>query len=386
MATVRENINPSVLTFSRERMGYDIPVIAKKLAVNEERWLKWEQGEEKPTTNQLIKIADKLDRTPAYFYLETVPEEEEPLSEFRTINNLALESTSPKLISAIREARRNREELVSLYRSLNQSPEKIPEYEVGEKQISVMAKEVRDWLDVSFDLQRSWNSSSNALTEWKNLLEERDIYVLQFPYVEVSECRGFAIADTPFPVIGINSKDSYNARIFTLIHELAHVLFRNSVLINDSLTNYFGSNRSLEQSCNRLAAEILVPEDLLKNEFNRSDFSVKEVKRVSNRFRVSGYVMMIRLKKCGLISESEYDVLLPEFSFYDSSGSGGSGGNPYYNRIVQKGRLYLKAAFQNYFNEQITVAELANLTGWKVPNLNELAAKTFGWPEEGNYV
>jgi len=241
-------------------------------------------------------------------------------------------------------------------------------------------------LGVTFEMQASWTSFSNALTNWKSLLEDQDIYVLQFPSVEVSESRGFAIAEDQFPVIGINSRDSYNARIFTLIHELAHVLFRNSVLINDSLTNYFGNSRTLEQKCNRLAAEILVPGTDAAQEFNRGDLSVHEIKRVSNRFRVSGFVMLIRLRNMNLITQKEYNRMEPEFSFYNQNSIGGEGGDPYYNRIVQKGRLYLKAAFQSYFNGQITVAELANLTGWKVPNLNELAAKTFGWHEEGQYV
>lgn len=386
MSTVRENINPSILTFSREQMGYGIPEIAKKVPVKEERWLKWEQGEEKPTTNQLIKIADQLDRTPAYFYLPSIPDEEEPLSEFRTINNLKLDSASPKLISAIREARRNREELISLYRSINQQPEPLLEYEVAGKPIKKIASEVRQWLGITYELQSSWSSSSKALTEWKSLLEDRDIYVMQFPYVEVDECRGFAIAEELFPVIGINSKDSYNARIFTLIHELAHVLFRDSVLINDSLTGYFGGNRTLEQKCNRLAAEILVPESDIKAECDIDEISEKEVKRLSNKFCVSGFVILIRLQNLELITNAEYTDLLPKFSFYASSAGSSKSGNAYYNQIVRKGRLYLKAAFQNYFNDQITVAELANLAEWKVPNLNELAAKTFGWPEEGNYV
>lgn len=386
MPAIRENINPALLTFSRERMGYDIPVIARKVSVNEERWLKWEQGEEKPTTNQLITLADKLDRTPAFFYLENVPDEEEPLSEFRTINNLPLESASPKLISAIREARRNREELFRLYEAMNKSPKAVPRYSVTERNTTELAKEVRGWLGVTFEMQTSWTSSSNALTNWKNLLEEQDLYVLQYPSVEVSENRGFAIAEDFFPVIGINSRDSYNARIFTLIHELAHVLFRNSVLINDSLTNYFDSNRTLEQKCNRLAAEILVPDEDAVRELNRGDLSVREIKRLSNRFRVSGYVMLIRLQNLDLITQHEYDKYEPDFSFYNQNTGGGDGGDPYYNRIVQKGRLYLKTAFQSYFNGQITVAELANLTSWKVPNLNELAAKTFGWSEEGQYV
>jgi transcriptional regulator with XRE-family HTH domain len=146
MPTIRENINPALLTFSRERMGYDIPVIAKKVSVNEERWLKWEQGEEKPTTNQLINLADKLDRTPAFFYLEQVPDEEEPLSEFRTINNLPMESASPKLISAIREARRNREELFRLYDEMNLTQRRFRNIQSPDRNITDIAGEIREWL------------------------------------------------------------------------------------------------------------------------------------------------------------------------------------------------------------------------------------------------
>lgn len=109
MASSRVNINPDVLSFARERSGFDISGIASKLQVKEERWLKWEQGEIKPTAKQLIRIASKLDRAPAFFYLNEPPEEPPALSEFRTIKNIPLEEASPKLIKAIREAKRNRE-------------------------------------------------------------------------------------------------------------------------------------------------------------------------------------------------------------------------------------------------------------------------------------
>lgn len=386
MISAQANINPQLLTFSRERIGYAIPDIAQKLQVKEEKWLQWEKGEEKPTTNQLINIARLLDRTPAFFYLNSLPDEEEPLSEFRTINNALLVSGSPKLIGAIREAKRNRESLLELYSEQRKRPAQIPSLDIMGETVQQKAERVRNWMGVSMDTQSTWGSSSAALTSWKNLLEEKDIYIVQFPFVKVDECRGFALSEVEVPIIGINSKDSYNARIFTLIHELAHILYRDSVLINDSLTGYFGRGRTMEQKCNRLAAEILVPGDELKRECNAENFSVQEVKRLSRKFRVSGYVVLIRLRTTHLISKEEYRSLESQFSFYDSSGKGSDGGNPYYNQIVRKGRLYLKAAFQSYFDSQINVVELANLTGWKVPNLNELAAKTFGWPKDGRYV
>lgn len=386
MVSAQANINPQLLTFSRERIGYAIPDIAQKLQVKEEKWLSWEKGEQKPTTNQLIRIANYLDRTPAFFYLNSPPDEGEPLSEFRTINNNLLISGSPKLIAAIREAKRNRETLLELYSEQRKTPIQVPSLDMVDGTVQEKGERIRSWLGISMSAQNAWRSSSEALTNWKNLVEEKDIYVVQFPFVDVDECRGFALSEEPVPIIGINSKDSYNARIFTLIHELAHILYRDSVLINDSLAGYFGSGRTMEQKCNRLAAEILVPEVELTRKFNAQNFSVREVKRLSRKFRVSGYVMLIRLKAVQLITEEDYRALESQFSFYDSSGKGSDGGNPYYNQIVRKGRLYLKTVFQSYFDNQINVAELANLTGWKVPNLNELAAKTFGWPKEGRYV
>lgn len=386
MTSQKANINPALLTFSRERIGYDISTIAGKLRVKEESWVQWENGEKKPTLNQLVSIAKLLDRTPAFFYLNQLPEEEKPLSEFRTVNNKELEKGSPKLIKVIREAKRNRMTMIELYENQHKKPTRIPDMNSFTGTIQEQAKQIREWLGVSMDTQKSWISSSQALTNWKNLIEEKDIYVVQFPFVEVEECRGFAIAEEKIPVIGINPKDSYNARIFTLIHELAHVLYRESILINDSLVDYFTSGKSLEQICNRLAAETLVPKCSLESEFNADKNRFREIKRLSRRFRVSGYVMLIRLKTEGLISNKEYRDLKPEFSFYDVSGKGSDSGDPYFNQIVRKGKLYLRTAFQSYFDNQINVVELANLTGWKVPNLNKLAAKTFGWPKEGRYV
>lgn len=386
MPSDKVNINPELLTFARERSGYRMSAIANKLRVNEERWLQWERGDNVPTTIQLMDIAKYLDRTPAFFYLNEPPIEEWPLSEFRTINNLPFGKGSPKLIGAIREAKRNRSTLIELYDAQNKIPDRIPELNLITGTNKELAKKIRDWLGVSIEDQKSWRSSSEALTKWKNCIENKDIYIVQFPFVEVDECRGFAIAENTFPIIGINPKDSYNARIFTLIHELAHILFKSSVLINDPLDSYFGSETRLEQTCNELAAEILVPNEFLKIEYNEAKVHVKEVKRLSRLFCVSGYVLLIRLRNEKLITEEEFRDLRSEFSFYDSSGQGSNSGNSYYNQIVRKGKLYLKSVFQSYFQDHINIVELANLTGWKVPNLNELAAKTFGWPKEGRYV
>ncbi len=387
MPSSRVNINPEVLSFARERSGYVIPEIARKLQVNEERWLKWEQGEVKPTAKQLIKIASKLDRSPAFFYLDEPPEEAPALSEFRTINNIPLENASPKLIQAIREAKRNRETLLELYQLQNREPERVPSFTNIYTQVEEVATEVRDWLELTFEKQNNWRGASNALTEWKNILENKDIYVIQYPYVDIDEARGFALAESEIPIIGINSQDSYNGRIFTLIHELCHILLRDSVLVNDDLQNYFSSgNQEMEKLCNKLTAEILVPSEIIRGLFDNQNDVLREVNRLRTKFRISNYVILIRLKNLSLISTQEFNRIKPEVSFSDTSSSGSTSGNAYYNQIVRKGKLLVRTAFDAYFNDNISLPELTEITSWKVPNLNELAAKTFDWPEEGKYI
>ncbi|MDZ7808357.1 MAG: hypothetical protein U5K71_14775 [Gracilimonas sp.] len=81
------------------------------------------------------------------------------------------------------------------------------------------------------------------------------------------------------------------------------------------------------------------------DEFNRDELSLREVNRLSNKFRVSGYVILIRLKNLNYITQDEYVDLVPNFSFYDASFGGGDRGNAYYNQIVRKGKVISKSCF-----------------------------------------
>jgi Zn-dependent peptidase ImmA (M78 family) len=55
--------------------------------------------------------------------------------------------------------------------------------------------------------------------------------------LDLNEFRGFALYDKKAPLIFVNSKDSYKAQNFTLIHELGHILLKQSGLTDLSLTS-----------------------------------------------------------------------------------------------------------------------------------------------------
>src|SRR5690606_2778683 len=76
-----------------------------------------------------------------------------------------------------------------------------------------------------------------------------------FRKLSVREFRGFALVDDFAPVVFINTSDCPEARLFTLIHELAHIWLGQSGISDSEPANH----HQTERLCNAVAAEFLVP-------------------------------------------------------------------------------------------------------------------------------
>jgi Zn-dependent peptidase ImmA (M78 family) len=127
--------------------------------------------------------------------------------------------------------------------------------------------------------------------------------------LNVDEFRGFTLSDNLAPLIFINSNDSKSAQIFTLAHELAHVWLGHSGISNPEPSfNY--SLAETEKWCNRVAAELLVPAESLKQQVNsRADITVEYLIKLSNIFNVSSLVMLISIYHLKLINKNFYNLL-----------------------------------------------------------------------------
>ena len=75
---------------------------------------------------------------------------------------------------------------------------------------------------------------------------------------------GFCLYDEDFPIIYVNNTTAKTRQIFTLFHELAHLLFHTSGVDTqgDGFVNELaGDNQRIEVICNRMTACLLVPEE-----------------------------------------------------------------------------------------------------------------------------
>jgi len=137
---------------------------------------------------------------------------------------------SPELLLEIRKVRRRRRLALELYEALDEDPPAfgisldVDRYSDPEQ----VGQQVRRALGIEYVTQVRWqgNYGYEALGNWRAAVERRGIFVFQARGVAVDEVRGFSIEDRPLPAIVLNTDDSPKGRLFTLLHELTHLLLR----------------------------------------------------------------------------------------------------------------------------------------------------------------
>jgi hypothetical protein len=93
--------------------------------------------------------------------------------------------------------------------------------------IEEIAAEVRTYLGVTMEQQFSWGNAETALEEWRKVLLGVGVYVFKDQFRE-PDYSGFCLYDDEFPIIYVNNTTAKTRQIFTLFHELAHLLFHTS--------------------------------------------------------------------------------------------------------------------------------------------------------------
>ena len=111
-------------------------------------------------------------------------------------------------------------------------------------------------------------------------------------------------------VIGVNALHPPVRQRFTLAHELGHFLlghrgdfFLPVILFRDSKSQE-GTHEE-EISANRFAAELLMPEDMVRKELKNHSIELDDeeaVEKLAAKFRVSTQAMTIRLQYLGRVS------------------------------------------------------------------------------------
>ncbi|MBU7540807.1 ImmA/IrrE family metallo-endopeptidase [Levilactobacillus brevis] len=328
--------------------------VEKKTQVREK--FKWLQGNDNnylnPTVKQLGSFASRLHVPFGNLLLDKIPEPESIQLAFRTKEN-APAQVSLNVRSIIYEMQRKQAWFKEESGYANQKLELVGIASAQQMTVDNVLAKMLNLLKL-----KHFNNARELLNDLRNQIAYQGVLVMQKGGVglgtnrplNVEEVRAFVLLDDYAPLIFLNQKDSYTARVFSLIHEFIHIL-RGT----DELFANVDETLQEERFINEVAARFLMPEAAFKDVYQGS-----EISKVASYFNVSPFAAAIRAKNLRLANDvTEYSV----FDMEPVPIKKEKGGNSYNTALSLNDNRYMSALVGSQKDGTLPPTKAASLLG-----------------------
>jgi Zn-dependent peptidase ImmA (M78 family) len=324
-------ISHETLRWAIERSGFAPEELAANLKLDEQLLNAWLTGEKKPTLTQFKKLTTRLQRPAALFFMQQPPSESLPKVSFRAPTDSSRAGPNPKELRYLREAYRLQRTISWIRDELGDKDVDLPKFQVNEKPEAAAAAVRKLLLSPTAPLLHP-DSAPAPWKIWRNRLEEIGVIVLALPLGNVS-CRGFSLWDSQAPLIALNTSWNNQARLFSLLHEVGHLVTRTqSVCVETSDGRSSRPSDKIERWAERFSASVLMPwydvSQFLTSRLDITEASqvtdLSVAKRLAREFDVSLRAAVIRLIEHNVATWDLYRQI-PSLSDAKRAGGGGKG-------------------------------------------------------------
>ncbi len=364
---IRVNVEPRMLRWARDRSDVGADALARRFA----RLAAWENGEARPTLKQLESYARATYTPIDFLFLPEPPVEPIPIPDFRTIAATPLARPSPGLLETVYLCQQRQGWYRDFARSYGEPPlEFVGSASLGDDVVETAAG-IRQALGFDVEDRRRIPTWTDALRRFITLADEAGVLMMTTSVVGSNthrklvpkEFRGFALADPLAPLIFVNGADTKAAQMFTVAHELAHIWLGQSAISDEKAR--VEPDQATERWCNRVAAELLVPMDLLRTEYDADASLRDELDRLARRFKVSTLVVLRRIHDAGGLGCSEYWAAYGAELARLSELAKGRGGNFYSNVGARVSKRLARALVVSTLEGRTAFTESFRLLGVK---------------------
>lgn len=377
-------LQPQVLRWARERVGYEPGALAGKMGVKPDRVADWE-ATGRITMPQARNLARRTHTPEGCLYLNEPPDDRMPIADLRTPGDQPLRRPSPGLLDTV-YLMQARQEWMREERVIEETE---PLGFVGAFPNSADTQEVAAYIRATLKVEADWASKaptwSRALIMLRNRIEDAGMLVFFNGVVgnnthrklDKDEFQGFALVDEYAPVIFVNGADYKAAQMFTLAHELAHIFTGTSGV---SLLNPLNQNAAeAEKRCNSIAAEFLVHGDAFRAYWGSVGAQSDRFQAVAREFKVSEIVAARRALEIGLIDRGDYSNFYAAYIERERSQSASRSGGDFWNtQNARLGRVFGPAVARAAMEGRLLYREAYMLTGLNGKTFNEFAKRTVG--------
>ncbi len=363
------SVNHEVLIWAREAIALNRTNTSEKTGISARRLIQLEEGEKQPTLEELKELSKAYKRTIATLLLTKPPKEKPIPSDRRTIDSKNIGLFHEKTILAIRKARALVVSLVELKQDAGILIPRFQNKALIQDNPKLIANRLRK--DLNLDEIRQFNNLNYALEAYIEKVESLGVAVFQLSLTQ-DLLRGFSMTDEVIPIIAIKrGGEQPTAKIFTLFHELGHILLNDGGLCDLSEN----TDQQIEKWCNAFAAEILIPTTelmqmntvVLQKSMENKIWAKKDLVELANHFHVGPLAILRSLLENKLTTLAYYkdrhDVWnKPTFGRAKKP----EGRNIARETIKEKGRTYISLAFSAFDQNRIDIKDLSDFLGIKL--------------------
>jgi len=366
-------VNPQTFNWLLKTSGYTLEEIGKKARISINTLEAVSIGSGSLTWRQIRDLARVLKRPTSTFFLLTPPREAPNPPDFRKVFTDVEEGKfSVETLLYIRRARRLQDNARELMEFLEVSVEsKIEHVSIKENPYKVAHKE-RERSGIDIEDQTRWRDSYDAFNKWRKYVESRGILVFQMP-MPVKDARGFSLTDKKPYVIVVSSKDSIEARIFTLLHEYSHILLGKHGICTPDEREIKGDNEKskIEWWCNSFSSEFLLPLDYIRRK--ESIFSnIKGLDKIARKYKLSKSFVLTQIRKARLISDTTYKSVFEELKQRGLVEEREGWITPDRNCIREKGDKYISSVIEALHRDFISYDTALDYLGIKLKHLGKV--------------
>lgn len=305
--SVRVPVNPAVVEWATSRSQDPAALLE-----NDKDIQKWIDGDKQPTWVQLKKFAKTVGTPVGFFLLDEIPVRPLPIVDFRVGYKNEHTEPSPELWDVL-DICMNRQEWYREYaiefgleaddfvgraaewdvQSTASDMRRELDFEVGNRKGT--RNEIRKHLTEAFE-------ALGGLPVFNSMVNDN----VHRP-LDPEEFRGFSLVDPIAPLVFVNSAQTLNGQIFTFAHELAHI-WRGEGGLGNSTEGSVSQSR-IEQWCNSVANEFLVPTEHLKDHFSQSDHYPESsiLDKLAQVYHCGTLVVLTALRRANLVPQEGFE-------------------------------------------------------------------------------
>lgn len=338
----------------------------------------WQNGEKTPTYNKVLEISRATGIPLGYFFLKNPPKEDLSIVNYRTVKSIELKQPSQALKTTILDMELIQEWLNNQLITDGYDKNDFVKSLDRNMDISALSQTIRQRLGLEQEWFRESRTAEDSFKFLRNAISNSGIIVMVNGIVRnntsktlsIDEFRAFALIDDYAPLIFINTNDSINGRLFSLLHEYVHIGLGENSLYNDRCSCHNEISKT-EQICNAVAAEILVPQEIFNKQWqalvNHED-TEKNISKLARYFKCGVIVIARKALENQYITKEQYTLIAN--NAVKNYKKNKSRGGDFYRSLNSK-------IDNNFLNHLISSVEKGNTLYTEAFRLTNTNSKTF---------